>query len=94
MELRSSALRSYRLLLRAQRVCFKGDSIMQVKAMQETRKAFEANRGESDEEVRRDLVDQAVDLADFLIKNVVQLRKEGEGRYSMKLEDRHGRKDK
>jgi hypothetical protein len=60
----------------------------------ETRKHFESNRNEADAEKIRDLIDQAVDLSDFLIKNVIQLRKEGEGRYSMKLESYHAKKDK
>ncbi len=90
---RLRALQAYRKLLIAQRTCFKGDLEMMARARIETRKHYQQNREESDEETIKDLVEQAFDLSEFLVKNVIQLRKEGEGRYSMKLENHHAKKD-
>jgi hypothetical protein len=86
---RSLALRAYAGLLRVQRQCFKNDPSMRVAAALETRKQFDAHRGEKDEEEIDTMIHEAIDLVGFLKHNMVQVQKKPDGVFQMKLEQRH-----
>lgn len=83
--LRQQALSAYRIVLRAQHKCFRNDPAVINAARFETRKHFEANREETDPSEIQYMIDQAIDLAEFLKTNIVQLQRKDNGVYSMML---------
>lgn len=77
-----SALQAYRAALRATRVAFNGDDVVLSSARARIREGFDTNRTLADQEEADKKVKELEEVAQFLVKNIVQGEKEeGKDRY-------------
>ncbi|XP_042516963.1 mitochondrial zinc maintenance protein 1, mitochondrial-like [Macadamia integrifolia] len=71
---RGEVLNAYRVLLRATRKSFAGDTLMLNESAIEVRKKFEENRNVKSEAEIKKLLDDARDASDFITNMIVQAK--------------------
>lgn len=74
-------VRAYRMLLRATRKTFAGDTLMLRESAAEIRSKFEANRHVNSETEVRKLLDDATEASDFISTMIVQAKLNPDGSY-------------
>lgn len=78
----NSALQAYRAALRATRVAFNGDVVVLNSARAKIREGFDANKTLADKEEAHKKVKELEEVAQFLVKNIVQgVKDEDKDRY-------------
>lgn len=82
------ALQAYRAALRATRVAFSGDDVVLKAARTKVREGFESNRELSDQAEVDKAVKELNEVAQFLVKNIVQGEQEEDGRYFLKFHEK------
>ncbi|KAG7194275.1 Mitochondrial zinc maintenance protein 1, mitochondrial [Scheffersomyces spartinae] len=80
-----SALQAYRNALRATKVAFKKDVPVLTAARTKIREGFEEHRGLSDESLIQEEVTKLNGISQFLVRNVVQAKKQDNGKYLLDI---------
>eukprot|EP00899_Mesostigma_viride_P027999 jgi/Mesvir1/8384/Mv12629-RA.1 len=83
---------AFRGLLRAQKIAFKKDVVMQNAATAEIRRHFDESRNETDAAKVSGLLAQAAEAAEFLKSNVIQAALNERGNYEMDIRPEHAGK--
>ncbi|XP_059659556.1 mitochondrial zinc maintenance protein 1, mitochondrial [Cornus florida] len=83
------ALTAYRVLLRATRRTFAGDSLMLTQSAAEVRKKFEENRGVTSETEIQRLLEEAREASHFISNMIVQAKLNSRGGYEVKPGQEH-----
>ncbi|GEQ71921.1 hypothetical protein JCM33374_g5607 [Metschnikowia sp. JCM 33374] len=84
----NAALKAYRHALRATRVAFNGDTFMLSSARSKVKEGIVANRNLSDPQETENAVKHLDEVAEFLVKNIVQGEKQKNDRYHLKFHEK------
>ena len=91
-ELRTKALRGYRLLLRSRKVPFRDDHLALAESAKELRRQFEAHRAETDTLAIQEMLRGVQQANEMLLYHIAQGRRNEEGNYEVKITPEQGGK--